>query len=514
MKLECPCARLFPLILTLLTLGALHGPATGAQDAPKSGPRDDTVPVLVFYNQGCPGCEAVGEERLRGRAKRAGVTVRLRSFDLSDTENYDLLVRVENHLDDTANHLPVVVVGRILLGGEEEVEDGFERALRREASRPRDVLAEIRGQELKRTATSWKNLGKSPVCVGYFYAPGCARCARAEHMLRRAAEESPRIQVLRHPTDKRENLVLLEEICSRLGVPEERRLRTPALVVGRRYLGPEEISDRALADAVEATGPSGAPAWWEDIDTRQAAGRLRERWEGLTLGAVAAGGLIDGVNPCAFATLILFVSMVTISSARRRHLAALAGAFIAGVFCTYYAIGLGLTGLARWLSAVPVLRAAVNYSIAALCVLLAGISLRDAWKARSGDYDAISLQLPGAVKKRIRGVVARFGRAKYLVPAGFVTGIFISGLELICTGQIYLPVIQLMSRGAGGGFAAWLWLAVYNVGFILPLVVVFILVGLGSTSEGLTRLLKRHLPATKVATAAFFLLLAGLLVVL
>jgi len=52
---------------------------------------------------------------------------------------------------------------------------------------------------------------------------------------------------------------------------------------------------------------------------------------------------------------------------------------------------------------------------------------------------------------------------------------------------------------------------IYNLCFILPLVVVFVAVYCGATSGRLTAFLRRHLCLAKTATAAFFLVLAALM---
>ena len=50
-------------------------------------------------------------------------------------------------------------------------------------------------------------------------------------------------------------------------------------------------------------------------------------------------GLFDGFNPCAFATVILFVSMLAAAGRDRRTILAIGISFIVAVFVTYYALG-------------------------------------------------------------------------------------------------------------------------------------------------------------------------------
>ena len=98
-------------------------------------------------------------------------------------------------------------------------------------------------------------------------------------------------------------------------------------------------------------------------------------------------------------------------------------------------------------------------------------------------------------------------------PVAFVTGMAISIIELACTGQVYLPTILFVLGVPELQARAVLYLVLYNVMFILPLVVVFVLACLGTTSEQLSQFINRRAATVKLATAGLFVLLAGWLVV-
>ena len=60
---------------------------------------------------------------------------------------------------------------------------------------------------------------------------------------------------------------------------------------------------------------------------------------------------------------------------------------------------------------------------------------------------------------------------------------------------------------------AGLYLLLYNLMFVLPLVVVFVLACFGTTSQQLGLFIHRHAAMVKLATAGLFLLLAVWMVV-
>ena len=86
----------------------------------------------------------------------------------------------------------------------------------------------------------------------------------------------------------------------------------------------------------------------------------------------------------------------------------------------------------------------------------------------------------------------------------FFTGFAVSLIELACTGQVYLPTIVYVLSRPDLAAQAFLYLVLYCLMFILPLIVVFVLSYFGTTSEQLGQFVNRHTAAIKLATAAVF----------
>jgi len=100
----------------------------------------------------------------------------------------------------------------------------------------------------------------------------------------------------------------------------------------------------------------------------------------------------------------------------------------------------------------------------------------------------------------------KMSRRRFLA-AAFVIGMAIAVIELPCTGQAYLPTIAYMVRDADLRLHAIGHLLLYNLFFILPLVVLFVLASFGLTHQRLAEFLQRRAAAVKFATAALFLAL-------
>ncbi len=244
--------------------------------------------------------------------------------------------------------------------------------------------------------------------------------------------------------------------------------------------------------------PAGAPA------SARADAKLR-------FGAVSLAALADSVNPCAFATIIILVAMMSTAKRTRREIIAVCFAFTLSVYLTYLAIGLFLYKLIALMNESGgwflVIADCIYYFAFALCVVCAVIVLWDAYKLfRGRSAEEMVMQLPKAFKKRINLAMARGVRARWLVAGVFVAGVTVSFFEAACTGQVYLPtIIALAKMSFMQSLALLLW---YNFLFVLPLLIIFGLVLVGVTSAQLADFFKKNVAWTKLALGVVFIVMA------
>jgi cytochrome c biogenesis protein CcdA len=184
-------------------------------------------------------------------------------------------------------------------------------------------------------------------------------------------------------------------------------------------------------------------------------------------------------------------------------------AFISAVFLAYFLAGLVLHQVLEQLTGrIAGIKPWLDRGFAGLALLAAFLSFRDAFKARAGKLDEMTLQLPGFLKDRIRGVIRGGAKARRFVIAAFLAGFVISFLELACTGQVYAPIIYSIQQGKMDAVA---WLFAYNLAFILPLVVIFLLAFTGMSNKTLIRFQTEHTFGVKIALGLVFLALAAVI---
>lgn len=123
----------------------------------------------------------------------------------------------------------------------------------------------------------------------------------------------------------------------------------------------------------------------------------------------------------------------------------------------------------------------------------------------------MKLMLSKAIHRRIHSVMRANISSRSLIVAALVIGFLVSVLESICTGQVYLPTIVFVLRDATLRMHALGYLVLYNLMFILPLAVIFLLVYFGVKSTALTKFAQKNLATTKLLLTILFLGLGVLL---
>jgi len=358
-----------------------------------------------------------------------------------------------------------------------------------------------------------------PLRVVFFYSPTCADCGKVLRKL-------PDVERLWGPSVciEKKNLSELASFAELSAYEDHYRVEVeapPAVFVGAKALvGADEILgdlDGAIGESLAGGVTTFQPTCGAGEDGRcpppgpAFPPAVLARFEEFSIVTVAGAGLVDGVNPCAFTTIVFLISMLAYLGKSRRQLLLVGMGYTAAVFVTYFLLGLGLLGAVKIFSASRGLTTVLGYVLAAVVFTLAGWSLVDFIRyLRKHEAAAMTLRLPRAVRDRIHKVI-RSGLSTHGLVIGSVTvGIVVALLESLCTGQVYLPIVFVIQRVPALRARAVVYLLLYNLMFILPLVGVFAVSYFGVGSVRVGRLLKQHLAALKLGMAVVFALLGTL----
>ncbi len=343
----------------------------------------------------------------------------------------------------------------------------------------------------------------------YFSKKGCQDCARVKKELKKLKEIFPDLVIETHNISKIDSMRLNEIYCERFGVPAKMRLVAPAVFAGKGFLIKTDITMDKLIPLTAKSATVPLAEWYKvtEKDVRVSESRIKERYSKTSIWLILLAGFLDGINPCAFATIIFFLSYLQITRKKPREIMMVGGSFIVAVFISYMAFGLGLNEIIGRLYIFDVFRLWFNRIMMLAVFVIMVMSLYDGIMCARGKMESMALQLPGFLKERIRKTIRTSSKNSKYVIAAFITGCIISFLELACTGQVYLPTIAYMWQTGSDYSGAIFYLLVYNLMFIFPLIVIFLAAYYGMKSDRLTTLFKKHAALVKFSTALLFLVL-------
>ena len=186
-----------------------------------------------------------------------------------------------------------------------------------------------------------------------------------------------------------------------------------------------------------------------------------------TLGVVLGSAAIDSINPCAIGVLILMISLILAHRKSITRMLFITGIYILSVYVTYLLAGLGLI---FFLSSIPIsLAEYISIFVGTIVVVFGLFEIKDYFWYGLG----FSLGIPPAAVKKIHTLAKNVS-----VGGAIITGVFVAGVELPCTGGPYLAITTFLSQNFN--LTALVLLLIYNIVFVMPLVVITLMVALGT----------------------------------
>lgn len=348
-----------------------------------------------------------------------------------------------------------------------------------------------------------------------FVSPTCVHCNKLKREYWPVLKEKykDKVNFIEYDMSVNGNHLIFVETAKAYGVE---KLGYPAAAVGDTFLMgyPNEIGlyaeaaiEKALLSQTQnKVQPSCAP----DVE---------ESFKKITFWAIVGSGLIDGINPCAFAVIVFFISFLTVYKYTRREILIVGISYCFAVFCAYLLLGLGVFKFLYAMRGFSYVTQAFYVVTAGLCLVFFALTVYDLFVFyKTKKSDGMLLQLPLSLKTRIHKIMGFFLRDKSkstgrLTLAALAVGFGVSLVEAVCTGQVYIPTCVLIMQDPDFRVRAAFFLILYNLMFIVPLVAVFMFALLGYESKGFNDFLKKHLGITKLLLGLVFLglfiLLAG-----
>lgn len=474
--------------------------------------------VILFGSAGCPYCKKI-------EAFFKSNNIEYKYHDVEDAAGYEKLLEIEKNLGiRKSGDFPAVFIRqnsfeRIFYYGVGNLKDSLVKHLKidmatKEAVVPKStqtdsqkgVISESRSQEATvaseyvKTQPTDEILKSEKTYIIYFYEAGCPECVRISRHLDFIVSQNENVVVERHYMKEKSSILLNEILSNKHNVPDNQRLTAPSIFTRAGFL-PEEKSTPFFIDSLLAISKPGI--FWKlgEEDVKMAEDRIFERFQAITILTVITAGLLDGINPCAFAVLIFLISYLMVLKKDKKTVLIAGLSFTFGVFTLYFSAGLGFTVVINHLHRFDNVGNIINIAFAVFLVVFAILNLNDFFAIKNNRYDKVKLSMSNNMSKKIHEIIKKIGNTRFLFLNSFIAGFVLSLFELACTGQVYLPTIIYMREVAPE--QSLFLLLLFNLMFVTPILLVFLLVYKGVTASTLQKFMLKN--AGRVKLGFFFL---------
>jgi hypothetical protein len=352
--------------------------------------------------------------------------------------------------------------------------------------------------------------GRPEVHLYFFWSLRCPHCLEARPFVEAIPASRPwvklhSLELTRHPQNVRHYVAL----ANQMGEPAQ---YVPGLLFcGRMQTGwdGDARSGQELLAALDVCRAAALGGSARDATralpmpelTLPFVGRMDTDALSLPVMTALIAGL-DAFNPCAFFVLLFLLSLMVHQNNRTRMLT-IGGVFVLCSGLMYFAF------MAAWLNLFQLLGNLAWVTLAAGLIALAVglINVKDFFRFGRG----VSLSIPESRKpglyRRARAILAA-GNVPAMLAATLLLAVAANFYELLCTAGFPMVYTRLLTLQDLGATQHYLYLALYNLVYVIPLAVI---VGVFAFTMGARRLSEREGRLLKLMSGLMMLQLGILL---
>ncbi|MEM3467680.1 MAG: cytochrome c biogenesis CcdA family protein [archaeon] len=338
-------------------------------------------------------------------------------------------------------------------------------------------------------------------CIYFFYGDGCPHCARVEPFINQL-ESKYQLEIHRFEIyNNRTNMILLNNFFDAYNISNKER-GIPTIFISNKYL----IGDKPILENLENEIIINAGKGCPKLEEIQATGLTGaksplEKLGALSIVTVISAALVDSINPCAIAVLLILLGALLISGDKKKALKA-GIAFTISIYIVYFLFGLGIfsalqiSGLSFWF-----------YKIIGFLAIIIGLAnIKDYfWYGGGGFVMEIPRSWRPTLKKMLGKVTSPIG--------AFLMGFLVCLFELPCTGGPYIFILGLLAERATMMVVIPI-LLLYNIFFVLPLILITLFMYFGFRSiEKMTEWKEKNIRLLHLI-AGIIMLILGIVVAL
>lgn len=296
----------------------------------------------------------------------------------------------------------------------------------------------------------------------YFYSETCTHCVKVNAYFQSNGIYE-KYDIKKVEASGSANFSYLNKFFDAFNVSPEKR-GYPVIFFGTKMLAGDQpiinnfVKDIENIDATTFPEPESLKKLFEEQNKLTAENQATKTSKGISMSILVGAALVDAINPCAFAVLILLVATVLSSGGKRRAL--LSGLlFSFSVFVSYFLMGLGLYKTITVFNLPQI----ISVIVGVIAIIIGLANLKDAlWYGKF-----FVMEVPFSWRPKMQTIIKHVTSPIGALGVGFLVSLFL----LPCTSGPYIVVLGLLAEKENLSRTISL-LFIYNLIFVLPMVVI------------------------------------------
>lgn len=282
--------------------------------------------IIYFLENDCPDCKKINEVVLRPIMEKYGDKIEFVKRDVDKIKNFEAMMGFEGKYgippqevpefytpfgvtwkpDKIKDELPALIDRELIADSPGKYTDFFEKYL------------ETGETGISATESIRKQyLSKKKLVIYEFQKTGCRSCERLSLSIGYLKKKYPdQLEIKSYNINDIDAAILNEALSLKYKVATELHLTTPSLFFGETAMsGKDAFKNKDIVKQVISAynetdkHPTLIPT---EKDVEAAKEAIYARYTAISWTAVLAAGLLDGINPCAFVTIILLLSYLAL----------------------------------------------------------------------------------------------------------------------------------------------------------------------------------------------------------
>lgn len=332
----------------------------------------------------------------------------------------------------------------------------------------------------------------------YFYTETCPHCVRVNEYFRNGGIYE-KYEIKRIEASSPENYGRLNQYFDAFGVASEKRGYPVIFFADQMLIGDQPIIGNFVSE-IESADASVFPdpeLIKKSLGKQEVVDSVEEPVS-VAIPVLLGAALVDAINPCAFAVLILLVA--TIIGAQGKKRALIAGfLFSLSIFISYFLMGFGLY------KAIGVFNLPKIFSIVIgiIAIIIGLANLKDFFWYGKIFVMEVPMSWRPKLQALIKGVTSPLG--------AFGIGFLVSLFLLPCTSGPYLVILGLLAKKTETMKAVSL-LLLYNLVFVLPMIIITSAMYFGVRAKKLEEFRQRNIKVLHLIAGAIMLFIGAYLI--